>query len=534
MKGLAILLIVLCQSISFSQLGFDHYFNYKTIDTNNISAEFTNYGNLVPLATWNQIQGQDLSIVYDEGPWIIGKLNGIPAASINEWFTLYSPGPIINGEAGILAQPEDSLTFRVYKISRGDDNSNPDYAEWPDTLGAPVDQNGDPLLYGDQTLWTVYNGVDSTLSSRNQYGEYYPPLPVEIRQTVFSHAGNYADTANIFSNVLFIEWTIINKGSAPIDSAYFALWSDIDFDGAIRNRPAVDSSTQLAYLWGDTAYYIETNPAVGFQLLYGPAAASSGDTAIFKGRQLPGYKNLPMTSYHGISDDAALDPLTGSIRSVSDAWNAARGFDLDGNVIINPVTNEPTKFTFSGDPVTQEGWLFPRNWGGGGAGFVFFSGPFNFAPQDTQWAMAALVPGLGGSYISSIVNMRQKVDILRSIPYDSLAWGNPFYGITSVKGIEDYQVPERFELQQNYPNPFNPATTIKYSIPPGISKNGVSLVTLKVYDILGRETATLVNEKKTAGEYEINFDASKLASGVYFYQLRAGSFTQTRKMVLLR
>lgn len=533
MKGLAILLIVFVQSISFSQLGFDHYYNYKTADTNNISASFNNYGNLVYPAKWNQLYN-DSTIVYDVGPWVIGKLNGIPAAALNEWFTLYSPGPIINGEAGIIAQPEDSLTFRVYKISRGDDNSNPDYAGWPDTLGAPVDQNGDPLLYGDQTLWTVYNGVDSTLSSRNIYGSNFQPLPVEIRQTVFSHAGNYDDTENIFSNVLFIEYTIINKGSVSIDSAYFGLWSDIDFDLEIDNRPAVDSSTQLAYCWGDTTYYVNKEPAVGFQLLYGPAAPSPGDTAIFRGRKLLGYKNLPMTSYHGIGDDADLSPITGSIRSVSDAWNAARGFDLDGNVITNPVTNTSTKFPFNGDPVTQQGWLFPENYSGGGAGFVFFSGPFNLAPQDTQWAMAALVPGLGGSYISSIVNMRQKVNILSSIPYDSLAWGNPSYGITGIKEIQDYPLPVKFTLFQNYPNPFNPATTIKYSIPPDISNNGISLVTLKVYDILGRVTATLVNERKSAGEYEISFDASKLASGVYFYQLRAGSFIQTRKMMLLR
>ncbi len=341
------------------------------------------------------------------------------------------------------------------------------------------------------------------------------------------------DTENIFSNVIFVEWTIINKGSVSIDSAYFGLWADIDFDLEVDNRPAVDSSTQLAYCWGDSAYYVDKEPAVGFQLLYGPAAPSAGDTAIFRGRNLPGYKNLPMTSYHGIGDDSDPTALSGPVKSPGDAWNTARGFDLDGNIIINPVTNAPTKFPFNGDPVTQQGWLFPGH-SGGGAGFVFFSGPFNLAPQDTQWAMAALVPGLGGSNISSIVNMRQKVDILSSIPYDSLAWGNPSYGITGIKEIQHFPRPVKFTLYQNYPNPFNPATTIKYSIPSSVSKDGVSPVTLKVYDILGRETATLVNEKKAAGEYEINFDASKLASGVYFYQLRAGSFTQTRKMVLLR
>jgi len=89
-------------------------------------------------------------------------------------------------------------------------------------------------------------------------------------------------------------------------------------------------------------------------------------------------------------------------------------------------------------------------------------------------------------------------------------------------------VPEKFELAQNYPNPFNPVTTIQYSIPDR------SNVTLKVYDVLGRELATLVNEEKDRGIYSINFDASALASGMYLYRLQAGSFIETKKMILIK
>ena len=85
-----------------------------------------------------------------------------------------------------------------------------------------------------------------------------------------------------------------------------------------------------------------------------------------------------------------------------------------------------------------------------------------------------------------------------------------------------------FNLSQNYPNPFNPTTTISYQI----SQRG--LVTLKVYDVLGREVATIVNEEKISGSYEIKFDGSDLSSGVYFYKLQAGSFVQTRKMIYLK
>ena len=88
--------------------------------------------------------------------------------------------------------------------------------------------------------------------------------------------------------------------------------------------------------------------------------------------------------------------------------------------------------------------------------------------------------------------------------------------------------PLEFSLEQNYPNPFNPNTKIKYSVPHS------SNVTIKVFDILGNEIETLVNEEKPVGRYEINFNASSLPSGVYFYQLRAGNFVGTKKMILLK
>ena len=102
-------------------------------------------------------------------------------------------------------------------------------------------------------------------------------------------------------------------------------------------------------------------------------------------------------------------------------------------------------------------------------------------------------------------------------------------GTTNIVNVEDQnQTPDKFYLYQNYPNPFNPATTIQYQIP------SASLVQLKVYNILGREIATLVNENKQTGSYNVNFDASSLASGIYFYTLKAGDFVSTKKMILLK
>ncbi len=84
------------------------------------------------------------------------------------------------------------------------------------------------------------------------------------------------------------------------------------------------------------------------------------------------------------------------------------------------------------------------------------------------------------------------------------------------------------QLNQNYPNPFNPLTKIKYQI----AKN--SFVTLKVYDVLGRKVETLVNEKQTAETYEVTFSGVKYSSGIYFYRIQADSFTDVKKMVLVK
>ena len=104
--------------------------------------------------------------------------------------------------------------------------------------------------------------------------------------------------------------------------------------------------------------------------------------------------------------------------------------------------------------------------------------------------------------------------------------------ITEVQN--DEAIIYNFSLEQNYPNPFNPSTTIKYSIPDINESNTKSTsVTLRVYDLLGREVATLVNEVQKSGNYEVKFDASELSSGIYFYKLQAGTLNDTRKMLLL-
>ncbi len=120
-----------------------------------------------------------------------------------------------------------------------------------------------------------------------------------------------------------------------------------------------------------------------------------------------------------------------------------------------------------------------------------------------------------------------------------LSYGYKFWEVSKDSGIvtgihEESVVPLSFKLEQNYPNPFNPTTKIKYSIPSSTETRHALSVQLKIYDILGRELATLVNETKAPGNYEIEFNATALPSGVYFYTIKAGSYMDTKKMVLLK
>jgi PKD repeat protein len=127
---------------------------------------------------------------------------------------------------------------------------------------------------------------------------------------------------------------------------------------------------------------------------------------------------------------------------------------------------------------------------------------------------------VGDYSVRLVVSNGNSADTLIRTDYISVS------SVTSVKG--ENQLPAEFSLSQNYPNPFNPSTVIKYSVAEE------TLVTLKVYNILGTELVTLVNEKKTPGFYELNFGGEKLPSGVYVYRIEAGSYTSSKKMLLIK
>jgi subtilisin-like proprotein convertase family protein len=176
------------------------------------------------------------------------------------------------------------------------------------------------------------------------------------------------------------------------------------------------------------------------------------------------------------------------------------GPDIPGQGLIGTVFSDSASKPIDSGSVTYTGYFMPRN-------------PlevFNSYNPDGVWTLEIFdvnAPDTGRIY-------KWCMKITYEAPIGIQTQGN--------------EIPKRFNLSQNYPNPFNPVTNIKFSVP----ESGI--ITLKVYDILGRQITELVNEFKPAGNYVVDFSAAELSSGVYFYRLESGEFTDTRKMILIK
>jgi hypothetical protein len=175
---------------------------------------------------------------------------------------------------------------------------------------------------------------------------------------------------------------------------------------------------------------------------------------------------------------------------------------------------------YPSNSITVQAYKIYRKVGSGNFSLVNTNDETQFEYTDTDY----YIPTSGGSQLQYYVKAFFVTEEL-SQPTNTVTTN----GIITLKGKSGANnfVDENI-LHPNYPNPFNPTTKISYSI----KEEG--LVTLKVYDILGKEIATLVNENKSAGFYEADFNASQLPSGMYVYKLQAGSFVQTRKMLLMK
>jgi hypothetical protein len=189
-------------------------------------------------------------------------------------------------------------------------------------------------------------------------------------------------------------------------------------------------------------------------------------------------------------------------------------------------------FWYSGDPVANVGWLntaIVENHA------MLSLKPFELKVNEVKEIMIAYIIGTSDDALNSVNVAKDLSDEIQEFYENN--FGYPIVLSSDVPMVEL----NNFILEQNYPNPFNPSTKIKFTLPSVIASEAKQsqLVTLKVFDVLGNEIATLVNEELSPGEYEVSFgshsgEVRNLTSGVYFYTLKTGGFIQTKKMILMK
>lgn len=409
-----------------------------------------------------------------------------------------------------------------------DDYAN-DWNNWPSDLGAPLNSDGTPgIADADQVLWFVINDLDASATSLLYES---PPIGLEIQVTIWSY-----NQPNALGQSIFRRYRLINKSGLSIDSMYIAQWVDPDIGNFANDYTGCDPSLQLGFALNSTENDNRFSPfglppsAVGYTLLQGPLVHAPGNSGVFNFQRRNNYRNLPMTSFAYYSPGTTLNPPQIADYSGTEAWyNIFQGFTPDSEnqtpylVGNGPNTGSPTVFPLSGDPNTQasqDNDGFGNNFPPGDRLFAISSGPFQMQPGDSQEVIYAVSGGnLPSTQYTSFNDMISNIEWVRN------------FASSTLVGIDDRpsgQVPGNFTLHGNYPNPFNPSTTIVYSLPK------TAQVLLQVYDVLGKEIATLIAQQQAPGEYRIPFSATNLGSGLYFYKLQVDNASEVRKMIYIK
>ncbi len=315
----------------------------------------------------------DRTVVYAAGLVLVGKVGG----EIRTAVALYGSPEFVPGPMADSAYTPFQESYRVYKIDQLSGPGDDDYDNWPDSLGAPVDGEGKPLLIGDQTLWTVFNDADVNVHD-NYYGGGTTPLGIEIQQTVWGY-GNPDE-----ENFLYLEYKFYNRGPDTIDSFYINFWADPDIGGANDDLIGCDTMHDIFFAFNGDGYssVYDTIPAAwGGKILSGPVVGSPGDTALFDGNPMPDHKNIGMTSFNSYINGTEPD-------TPEELLLYARGWDGFNNVpLVNPISGDTLTYYACGDPLLRRGYIddYP-----GDKRIMAGFGPFTFNPGDSQQVVIKL------------------------------------------------------------------------------------------------------------------------------------------------
>jgi hypothetical protein len=512
------ILLILFSSHLFSQSA--DFVKYRSIENGNIKAYISNDGRLGASSYkyYSILWPKDVerpSEVYDHGLWVVGFRNDSLVGAVPFYMPGYTPGPNLYGYSATVVSPEDSDLYRSYLIHSNSAPGDPDYDEWPSRWGAPIHRDGTPKLTGDIMLWTVYNDARSDVKFYSEPHNHH--TFIEIHETIWGY-----NQPGILEDVLFFKWQIYNKSNQRLDSVFVCHWNDINVFDPTWDLSGYDLSNDFGYIYDE---YVKKSSEddydteiLSYFLLQGPTIQNEYDIAYSFGVELAGHSNLPVTGFWGIDSDTTPFWLFGAFpRSLQEVYYFVTGRRYDGSPIINPVNGDTTWFTFTGDPVTKEGWIMTQRTGGE-SGYIISSGPFKMAPSDSQEIIIALTAAQGDSLKDAYDNLHEKIRYVKSFYNDSLKIlpkGPPL-------------IPESFLLSQNYPNPFNTGTKIMYAIP----KSGE--VRFSFYNVLGEEIENVVKSHNEPGNYFINWSPQNISTGIYFYMVQFENHTETKKCLYLK
>ena len=392
--------------------------------------------------------GSGNTINFQSGIWIGGMVGTQIRTAAAEYTVEFTPGTYEDWKNG------DDRKYKIYTITRNDviDKPGDDYLNWPFEDGAPMlldkkgrivlddDGNMIPGLIGSQLSWSVFNDADITAHA-NLWST--SPLGLEVQQTMWSF-----NRADVFGDMMFMKYLIINKGGNLIEDTYLSFWADIDLGAAADDLVGADTVLSLGYNYNDGAdnIYGAAPPAIGYDFFQGPIVESPGDTAklskairiyfagidtvtgdsIFNGGRI-GFRNLPMTSlavYENGGPAGSGDPQV-----PQEMYFFQQGLDGLGAVKIDPTTDLATKFSYPGDPVKGEGWIRSD---AGDLRFMLSTGPFTLAPGDTQELVGGIIIAQGTDPLNSITKLKV-ADRAAQIAYDldfSLAAAPPAPNVT--------------------------------------------------------------------------------------------------------
>ena len=326
------------------------------------------------------------SLMAGGGIWVAGKKDGDWRVTVSGDESEFVPGPV-----GANGEPADT-TLGLFKITRGEDYlQNDDYRNWPSSLGAPLDVFGRPLIRGAQSIFALFNDLDS---ASHIFTGFSGTLPLGVEVKVYAHTWDedYQFFDTVLTQVVYLDYTITNVGDGPIDSCIVTLFADPDIGFSGNDRVGSRAELQSAYVYNESNYDSDLGnapPVVGVVVL----------------------KNLAgsMNYYYPC---ARFYPECVPIDTLPKLLNLIRGLRPNGQPYFNPITTFPTTFPFDGNPYDSTGWLadLSRDYR-----FILNTLPKNLPVGDSIKFKAALVLAKGTSTKDGVRRFLETAAMLREL-----------------------------------------------------------------------------------------------------------------------